>query len=122
MSIALNGRFLVSFNAGTDLQLNNLEVKKVNTTAIYSATIIPVIASASAVTVNIGVSPTNPTFYFQDIDDSNTLTVSVTIGGVARTLKVQPVLVLSDTITAITVSNSSTTARNMRFIIFGSSS
>lgn len=121
--MAVSGKFHATFQAGNDIQMNNKPIKTVSTGCVYSSTLIPVAASASAVTVPIALSPTNPIYFLQDTGDSGTLTVSVTIGGVARTLKVQPILVLSDAVTAITVSNSSsTTAQTLKFIIFGSSS
>lgn len=122
MTFTANGKMLLSFVGGSEIQANNILVKNVNSTAVFSSTIVTVAASASAVSLTLPIAPTNPVYYFQDLNDQTSLTVSVTILGTARTMKVQPVFVTTDAISAITYSNSSTTATTMRVIIFGSSS
>ncbi len=122
MAFTANGKMLLSFVGGSEIQANNILVKNVNNTAVFADFIVTVAASASAVSLTLPIAPTNPVYYFQELNDQNSVTVSVTISAVARTMKVQPIMVTTDAISAVTFSNSSTTATTMRVIIFGSSS
>lgn len=115
----LDGEMLVSFLADDGLQILNKQVKQVLETCVYSSTIITVAASASNQTIPISVTPASGIFWFQDLDDSGNLTIKFNGGGTAYNCK--PVFVLSDAVTAATVSNASTSAKSLLFIIFGSS-